>query len=297
MRWKTVVKVLACAVMILWSPVSANICMADNTADVLYFSLVPKKNIDQQIQELSPLLGLLEQKLKKSIQVVRPLSYHSVIEGILSNTIDFAVLGPASYAKAKARDHRVEAFASFARKKGFITPEGSYYFSALLTLRDNGFKSVEDLKQHKVALTDPESTSGAIIPNMAFSKHVGQPLNAYFETVVFTGSHDRSINSVLHGHVDAAFVSSARIDEAVIKKRLDPDQVVVLWQSAPIHHDPFVFSGALDKSLKDQIRKVMFSSAPSLSAMLKNMNMAGIVAVSDDDYKAIHEIVARQSRE
>ncbi len=269
--------------------------LTDHARGVLYFSAIPKKNFDQQIQELRPLLDLLEKKLQKSIKIVRPQSYNAVIEGVLSRTIDFAVLGPASYAKARARDNRVEAFASFARKKGFITPEGSYYYSVLFTLKRNGFKSAGDLKQRKVAFTDPESTSGSVIPNMAFSTHIGSPLKAYFGTIVYTGSHDRSIKSVLDGHVDAAFVSSVRIDEAVEKNMLTPDQVEILWQSDPIHYDPFVFSGGVDNALKNQIRKIMLSSALCLKTMLQNMNMAGIVAVSDKDYQAIHDIVSTQS--
>ncbi len=270
---------------------------ADPSSDVLYFSLIPKKNIDQQIRELAPLIDLLEKQLQKSIKIIRPQSYNAVMEGILSKTIDFAILGPASYAKARARDSRIEAFASFSRKKGFITPEGSYYYSVLFTLKKNRFKSIEDLKQKKIALTDPESTSGSVIPNMAFSKHLGTSLKDFFETIVYTGSHDRSIQSVLRGHVDAAFVSSSRIDEAVEKKVLAPEQVEILWQSQPIHHDPFVFSSKVDNSLKNQIKKVMLSSQPCLNAMLENMHMAGIVAVSDENYQAIHEIVSIQNRQ
>lgn len=268
----------------------------DHGCDVIYFSVIPKKNFDQQIQELGPLLDLLEKDLQKSIKIIRPQSYNAVIEGVLSRTIDFAVLGPASYAKARARDNRVEAFASFARKKGCITPKGSYYYSVLFTLKKNGFKSAGDLKQKKIAFTDPESTSGSVIPNMAFSKHIGKPLKAYFGTIVYTGSHDRSIKSVLRGHVDAAFVSSARVDEAVEKNMLKPDQVEILWQSGPIHYDPFVFSSGVDNALKNQIRKIMLSPAPCLKTMLRNMNMAGIVPVSDKDYQGIHDIVSMQSR-
>ena len=264
-------------------------------SDVVYFSMVPKKNFDQQIQELSPLLTLLEKRLKKNIRIVRPQSYNAVIEGILSKTIDVAVLGPAAYAKTRVRDNRVDAFASFARKKGFITPEGSYYYSVLFTLKENGFKSVDDLARTKVALTDPESTSGSVMPNMFFSKHIGKSMKDFFGTIVFTGSHDRSIKSVLRGYVDVAFVSSARIDEAVNKAILKPDQVNILWKSKPIHHDPFVFSSGVDDALKNQVKQIMFSGDPSLEPMLVNMHMAGIVPVSDDDYQAIHEIVSMQN--
>ncbi|THB75641.1 MAG: phosphate/phosphite/phosphonate ABC transporter substrate-binding protein [Desulfobacteraceae bacterium] len=260
------------------------------------FSLVPKKNVDHQITELQPLLDLLEKRLNRQIKVIRPQSYHSVIEGILSRTIDFAILGPASYAKARARDNQVEAFASFASKKGFITPRGSFYYSVLFTVKDNRYDTWEDLKGKKIAFTDPASTSGSVIPSIYFSKEIGEALNEFFGSHIYTGSHDRSIKSVKKGYADGAFVSSARIDEAIEKGSLEPDQVIVLWQSKPIHSDPFVFRGGLDPSLKDQIRSVMLSSLPELDAMFKNMQMLGIEAVSDSDYQAIHEIIARKAQ-
>jgi phosphonate transport system substrate-binding protein len=263
----------------------------------LWFSLIPKKDVDQQISDLKPLLGLLEEKLQRPIKIMRPQSYHAVIEGILSQSIDFAILGPASYAKARARDSRVDAFASFAAKKGFLTPQGSFYNSVLFTLKPFGYTSLMDLKRKKVAFTDPESTSGFIIPNMEFSRQMGLSLKAFFGTQIYTGSHDRSINAVANGHVDAAFVSSARVDEAVKKKKITADDIVILWRSRPIHYDPFVFGGSVQEPLRQQIKQILLSSSPQLDPMLKKMTMAGLVAVSNRDYQAIHDIVAAQSNQ
>ena len=262
---------------------------------VICFSMIPKKNVDQQISELTPLIQLLEEKLGRPVKIIRPQSYHAVIEGILSETIDLAILGPASYAKARARDSRVDAFASFSREKGTITPQGSYYYSVLFTLKDRGFQSAQDLEGKKIALTDPESTSGSIIPNLIFSDDLCRSLKDFFGTIIYTGSHDRSIKAVIEGHVDAAFVASARIDESVQKGELTPGQISVLWRSQPIHYDPFVFSGGVGSSLRDQIRQIMLSPQPRLKPMFKQMQMAGIVAVTDEDYRPIHEIVARQA--
>lgn len=260
----------------------------------LYFSLVPKKNVDQQISELTPLLKLLEDHLNRPVITIHPHSYQSVIEGLLSQTIDLAILGPASYAKARARDEGIEAFAAFARKKGVVTPRGSYYHSVLFILKDHGEINISDLKGTRIALTDPASTSGSIIPHRAFSRLVGTQLTDYFATLIYTGSHDRSIQSVIKNDVDGAFVSSARIDEAIEKKTVSPDQVVILWRSEPIHSDPFVFSSRLDNALKDRIRQILLSGSPELSGMLETMQLVDIVPVSDADYQPIHDIVAER---
>jgi len=268
-----------------------------NDKTSLWFSLIPKKDVDQQIADLKPLLELLEKKLQRPIKIIRPQSYDAVIEGILSRTIDFAILGPASYAKARARDNQVDAFASFSAKKGFLTPQGSFYNSVLFTLKAFGYASFMDLKGKRIAFTDPESTSGFIIPNMEFSRQIDLPLKAFFGTQIYTGSHDRSVDAVVNGNVDAAFVSSARVDEAITKEKINADDIVILWRSRPIHYDPFVFSGSVQEPLRNQIKQIMLSSPPQLEPMLKKMEMTGIVEVSNQDYQAIHDIVAAQSNQ
>ncbi len=262
----------------------------------LYFSLIPKKNVDQQLSNLQPLLQLLEEKLNRPIKTIRPQSYQAVIEGILSQTIDFAILGPASYARARARDKRVDAFASFARKKGFITPQGSYYYAVLFTLKKRAFHSFEDLSGKKIAYTDPASTSGFLIPKLAFSKNLGCPLETFFGTSIFTGSHDRSIRAVVNGNVDAAFVSSARVDEAVQKGTVLPGQIAILWKSQPIHRDPLVFSAGVNEMVRNQIKKILLSSPPQIDQMLNKMQLSGIVEVHNDDYQAIHDLITIQAQ-
>lgn len=279
------------------TPCVAGISSPENAhKTALYFSLIPKKNIDQQLSDLQPLLQLLTKRLNRPIKIIRPQSYQAVIEGILSQTIDFAILGPASYARARARDKRVEAFASFAREKGFLTPQGSYYHAVLFTLKELGFHGVEDLKGKNIAYTDPASTSGFLIPRQVFSRVLGVPLETFFGTSIFTGSHDRSIVSVVKGNVDAAFVSSARVDEAVQKGTVLPGQIAIFWKSQPIHRDPFVFSGGVNETVRNQIKEILLSSPPQLEPMLKQMQLSGIVAVNNEDYRAIHELVSIQSQ-
>ena len=281
----------------IWAPLCAAQPSQSSAKSALRFSLIPKRNVDQQLADFKPLLDLLEEKLQRPIKVVRPQSYQSVIEGLLSNSIDFAILGPASYTMAKKRDNRIEAFASFSQKEGFSTPRGSYYNSLLITLKDREITSIDDLRGKKVAFTDPASTSGSIIPSVQFAKVIGQPIDRFFGSQIYTGSHDRSIKAVVKGWVDAAFVASSRLDEEVLKRHADPQQIVILWRSQNIHYDPFVFGSHLDESLREQIRNIILSPSPELQEMCANMQREGIVPVSDADYLPIHEIAAQKRKQ
>ena len=268
----------------------------EGNTDPLYFSLIPKKNLDQQIAEMQPLLDLLEDRLHRPIVIVRPQSYQSVIEGLVSHSIDFAVLGPASYAYARCRDSQVEAFASFMMINGYATQKGEYYHSILITRERSSYKTIGDLRGKMVALTDPASTSGSLIPKMEFSKFFGQSLASFFAKQVYTGSHDRSVQAVMTGKVDAAFVASSRLDDEVRKGHVNFNDVRILWTSQPIHYDPFVFGGSVAEPLRDQIRQVFFSQDPRLDQMYENMQVKGLVPVNDKDYQPIHDIVAQEQQ-
>ncbi|THB77791.1 MAG: phosphate/phosphite/phosphonate ABC transporter substrate-binding protein [Desulfobulbaceae bacterium] len=290
------IRVTVLITMLLISYPQSASAVSSKRNDPLYFSLIPKKDIDQQLKELRPLFQLLEKNMNRPIKIIRPKSYQSVIEGVLSRTIDFAILGPASYAKARLRDPEVEPFACFSSEKGYITPAGTYYHSVLFAVDDSGIDQAEDLRGKKVAFTDPASTSGSVIPNLYFPKETGFPMDGFFSTMVYTGSHDRAIKAVINTQVDAAFVSSSRLDEAIQNGVLEPKDVSILWKSKAIHSDPFVFRGGLPTYTKMQIKDAILSSSPEMSKILDDMRAIGIEAVSDQDYQIIHEIVSLESK-
>jgi len=285
---------LLALMLLIWFIAGTSLHAATPDHSALHFAMVPKKNLDQQIEEIQPLLHLLANRLERPVDVVRVSSYQAVIEGLLSADIDFAIMGPASYAYAKQRDSSIEAFASLERKKGLFTPQGSYYQSLLVTLTNNNAQSIAALRGTKVAFTDPKSTSGAVIPQYELSRKINQPLQRFFGGMSYTGSHDRSIRALINYQVDAAFVSSSRLDEAVRKEIITPAQIRILWRSRPIHYDPFVFCGQLPEPLKQQIRQIMFSESDEIQTMLDKKNAAGIVPVNDSDYANIHAITRQE---
>ncbi|MBN2645115.1 MAG: phosphate/phosphite/phosphonate ABC transporter substrate-binding protein [Desulfuromonadaceae bacterium] len=282
--------------LLLWLPVARPLQAEPIPNAPLTFSLVPEKNIEQQIRNLQPLLDLLEQKLQRPVRVIRAHSYQAVIEGLLAHNLDLAILGPASYARARLRDPGIEPFASFSQKKGLTTPEGSYYQSILFSLKARQIASVQQLKGRKIALTDPASTSGCLIPNMEFTQVIdGTPLPAFFGTLIYTGAHDRSIQAVLDGRADAAFVASTHLDQAIGDGKIAAEQIALLWRSRPIHYDPFVFASHVPPALRQQIRAILLTPRPELAALFEQMPFTGIEPVQDSDYAPIHALVRIQS--
>ena len=209
--------------------------------DDLRMAVIPKKGMDVLVQEYHPLLKHLSKGLNLPVEFVRAESYESVTDGLVSGGIDIAWIGPAGYLLAHLRNPLIEAFANLTLEQGPFTPAGNNYQALLVVRADHPFRTLDDLNTTRVALTDPLSTSGSLIPNHSFAQAIGKPLSKIFKSQVYTGSHDRSIEALLDGRVDAAFIASVRADDFVRLEKMRPDALRVLWRSEPIHYDPFVF--------------------------------------------------------
>lgn len=280
--------ILACLALLLClgSAHAAN-CEDPKT---LRISLVPDKNMEERIAEYQPLIRVLERVLNRRIDVIAASSYGTVVEGLLAGSIDMAELGPASYVQAKSRDNGVTAFASRIQGVGPYTASGAHYQSLLIVRSDKQFDSLARLQGASVSLVDPASTSGALVPRHAMAALTGMPLERYFGRLTFAGSHDRAIVAVQKGHVDAAFVASTRLDDALRKGTVLADELSVRWKSVPLPNDPFVYRAQLCKAVVEKIKHAFFMENTTLQDMFRRLNTEGFARVTDEAYEEIRKI-------
>lgn len=286
--------ILAPLLLVLFSPAPAFAAPACDDPRPLRFALSPISKAEAQRVQYRPLILQLEKMLERRVEVVPAPSYGSVVEGLLAGGIDLAVLGPASYAMALHRGARITAFASFAQQTSLLTESSTTYRSLLIVRRGAGLEKLEQLRGRTLSLTDPASTSGAILPRQAIRRLTGTPIENYFQRITFSGSHDRAIEAVQRGLVDAAFVSSSRLDEAVRRATLRPDEMTVLWQSEPIPYDPIVLRERLCSGLATKVRQVFLGDTGVLNGMFQELNVKGFVPVSDEHYRGVRELFGTQ---
>ena len=263
---------------------------ADCSQHSLRLAVIPKKEMAVLVNEYEPLLQRLRQELGMPVEIVPMPSYESVIDAIVSGGVDVAWMGPASYLMAHQRDPDVEPFASLAIDKGHFTPAGHHY-QALLLARSDGPTDISALRGTRVALSDPASTSGSVVPNAQFSETVGLPLSRFFSSVVYSGSHDKSLDALLERRVDAAFVASVRADAYISDGKITGDTLKVLWRSGPIFYDPYVFSSSLCSTLKDQIRTAMLAQPQGLDSFFTSQRATGLAPVSHADYAPLLQMM------
>ena len=259
---------------------------------ILKFSLVPTQDSVRELSYYKPVLDQLQKNTGKRIEFYMPTSYSSVVEALLGKWVDVAVLGPESYVIAKSKETTIEVFGTYSRLKNGIQDAGPGYKAILVTKKGGKFNDLASLKGGVVALVDPASTSGGLIPEKIFPKTANlPPLKTYFSRVVYSGGHDLSSIAVSEGKVDAAFVASHRFMETVNAGKVKLDDFNILWSSALIPQDPFVYRNTLCDDLKKKIADTFFAVDQNEDGRkyLANVKSEKIVRMTDKDYDIVRE--------
>jgi phosphonate transport system substrate-binding protein len=290
---KKLITVFGMMVISFWG-IGSQLAMAATceNPEALTLAIIPTEESVAELQLYKPVTDRMEKLTGKKIQFFMPTSYASVVEGLLSKFVDVAVLGPYSYVIANSKDKSIEVFATYAKRPGHMQEEGPGYRGVLISKRGSKFTSIDSLKGSTLGLTDPGSTSGNLMPRVAFTKVIGKDLEKFFGKVVYTGSHELSSVAVVEGKVDAAFVATHRFDNVVNKGEASLDGVNILWKSDPIPQDPFVYRNTLCENIKAKIRETFLDlkGQPGAKKFLDNVKSNKFVKMSSDDYNIIRDL-------
>ncbi len=257
------------------------------------FSIIPTEETIQELTLYKPVVDLLAKNTGKKIEFYMPTSYASVIEAMLGNWVDVAVHGPASYVIGNERSKNIEVFATYAKAKGVFQQEGPGYHAVLVAKKGTKFTDIKALKGSVVALADPASTSGNLLPRVEFAEQIGRvELEDYFGKVVYSGSHDKSAIAVAEGKADAAFVATHRLDNVIARNLAKAEDFTVLWTSRLVPQDPFTYRAQLCPDLKQKIRDTFLTlhNEPSAAKFLQNLQSTKFVPMEAKDYDIIRDL-------
>ena len=137
--------------------------------------------------------------------------------------------------------------------------DGSFgYEMELLTHRESGIESVEQLRGHTVAFVAPTSNSGFKAPSVLLETEFGLVAERDF-TPAFSGRHDNSVLGVLQRDYDAAAVANTVIDQVLARGVGSREDLRLLYRSETFPTTAFGVSSRLEERLARAIVDAFFS--------------------------------------
>jgi phosphonate transport system substrate-binding protein len=164
------------------------------------------------------------------------------------------------------------------------------YFSDVVVRRESPYLSFLDLRGKAWAYNEPHSHSGFNITRYKLAS-INEP-RSYFGRVVAAGSHQRAMEYILSGEVDASAIDSTVLETELA---LDPglrDRIRIIDCLGPSPIPPWVVTPSLPEELCSRLRQALLEMHlnPRGQGILASGRTSCFVAVSDQDYDPIRRM-------
>jgi len=252
----------------------------------LVLGFIPDESESALRKRYGSLIAHVEKQLNVTIELHFAKERARVITEMKDKKLDIAFHGPKSYVEASEQAGAV-AFARILSKNG---SEG--YHSVIVTLKDSGLKQFADLKGKRWLYTDPDSTSGTLIPNMFFYLEARIDPAQYFSHIDYSGSHQNSIAALKNRTADAVAVSDDLLRRGKDNDwSADAEEFTVVWRSELIPNSLFAYRQDLSEELKRAIETAFLSFRDK-----EGLEHNQLVPAKDQDYSFIRKMLDYQKR-
>lgn len=257
---------------------------AEAAPTTIRLGLAPDEDSAEVLAKYQPFVDYLAEATGLEVEPFVGADYTAVIEALNSGNLDVAWFGPSEYVLAtSAVEGGVEAFASAIQADDTVP-----YRADLIARADSGIEGPDDFEGKILSFTDPASTSGHIFARYAMIEDGIEPEET-FSQVVYSGSHDASLLSVVNGQVDVAAISSRRLAGYIEEGMVEADEIVTVLESEEIPADPITYRADLDDETKQKLKDAFLTGSVEMEAALDGTGFAMFDEVSDADYDLVRD--------
>lgn len=218
----------------------------------LIFTYVPVEDPAVYETAWSDFVKHLEKVTGKKTRFFGLQNYAAQIEAMRSGRLHIAAYSTGSVVYAVNLAGAVP-FAVMRDPRGL----SAYHVWLITAAKNDGIKTVADLRGKRVAHVSQTSNSGHQAPVYFFSQMGVVPGKDY--RIAFSGKHDTSALGVINGDYDAAVVADTVMQRMAARNVLKASDYKVVWTSPPFPTAGFVHAHNLEPGLVQKIKDAFLS--------------------------------------
>ena len=220
--------------------------------------LLGGENTSDRLKKYDGFQRLLQEKLGIPVKLFPAADYAGVMQGMAAGQLDVAQFGASSFAGTYLDCKCIEPVVVPLEADG-----STYYYAVMMTRKDSGITSIEQMKGHSLAFADPNSASGYLIPNASLkAAGIDMADGKYFSRTGFSGGHEQGVVAMLNHQYDASVTWTSGLGDIaqgytrgtlrsmVDKRMLSMSDVNIIWKSGKIPNGPWAIRTALPADLK-----------------------------------------------
>jgi phosphonate transport system substrate-binding protein len=167
----------------------------------------------------------------------------------------------------------------------------AHYYSYIIVNKNSPISTLKELKGKKFAFTDPESNTGRLVPTFEFMKMGRNPEN-YFSEIIYTGSHDKSIEAVAKNLVEGASVDNLIWEYMNSSGSVFTSRTKIIAQFGPFASPPFVTHPDCDTALKNKMKSILLHMHEDSigKPILNELRIDKFVIIDDTCYESVRRM-------
>ncbi|MGG5817644.1 phosphate/phosphite/phosphonate ABC transporter substrate-binding protein [Falsiroseomonas sp. HW251] len=204
---------------------------------------------------------LISQHFGVPTRIYEAADYNGVVQGFSARQLEISGMGALVYARIWLDTNgNIEPLVTALNEDGVAT-----YLSVMYVRADSPIRSLDDMRGKSLAFSDPNSTSGFLVPRSEL-REAGIDIPTYFSRTGFAGGQEQGVVAVLNRQYDAGVTAtSAEGDPArgfnrgtfrlmVDKGQLNMNDIRIIWRSRPIPGGMIAARADLPQGFKDDMR-------------------------------------------
>lgn len=234
----------------------------------------------------------LGQRLGQPVRFVDDIPWPERLAGLESGEIDIGWVCGAYYVDwADRPDPTIELLAAPVML-GDRYADRPVYFSDVVVAAASPYRRFDDLRRARWAFNEPGSHSGHGVVRYHLAT-VGETWD-YFACALASGAHQRSLQMILAGEIDASAIDSTVLETELRRNPDLADRIRVIDVLGPSAIPPWVIQRRLPANLRRQICDVFVTmhQDPDGRTLLAEGQMSHFAVVTDQDYDSIRRMRA-----
>ncbi|MCX7794208.1 MAG: phosphate/phosphite/phosphonate ABC transporter substrate-binding protein [Thermodesulfovibrionales bacterium] len=237
------------------------------------------------VRYYSGIIEYIGKKTGKPVEMIQRETYDEMDDLLRKGKVKIAFICVGPYIKNK-EEFGVELL---------VAPQShgkAFYQAYIIVHKDSPVNSLSDLRGKSFAFTDPKSNTGQLVPTFMIAKKFNTTPEKFFSRIIYTNSHDRSIEAVAKKLVDGASVNSLIYDYASKKNPVYTSLTKIIEKSPPYGLPPLVVTKDFDPELREKIKNILLNmhNDPEGRKVLDAIMIDRFIIPKDSDYDPVREM-------
>jgi phosphonate transport system substrate-binding protein len=259
------------------------------TKPTFVFTAIPDQDETRLVEKFTRVAHYLEDKLGVAVKYVPVKSYPAAVTAFVNNQVQLAWFGGFTGVQARRLAPGSEAIAQGAEDVNFKT--------LIIVNTKTGLQPAKEFPKgiagKSFTFGARASTSGRVMPEFFIRQAFpGRSPELIFSRVGFSGDHSRTIQLVQSGAYEVGVVDYTVFDLDRKDGKVDPSQVVVVWETPTFPDYQWTIRGDLEQTFGSGFKEKVRSAILDIDdpAILGIFARSKFIAAKNSDYGPIEEV-------